>query len=71
MKNSIQWAIDNLDRQIPKTTFSTTITKHEERRLKYCPECKLVWEVSYTGTITRHNDMPTIGLNRIVCRNCK
>mgnify|MGYP003116241663 CR=1 FL=1 len=71
MKNSIQWAVDNLDRQIPKTTYSNTITKHEERRLKYCPECNLVWEISYTGHISRHSNMPTIGLKRITCKVCK
>ena len=67
----MQWVIDALSRHQTITTHKKTNSSFEERRLKYCPECNLVWEINYTGATTRHTDMPTLGLKRIVCRLCE
>ena len=39
-------------------------------RLKYCLECKDVWEVTYNGIDLHHKSLPTYGIKRQICRRC-
>tara|TARA_Y100000593_G_C4269990_1_gene316855 strand:+ start:739 stop:963 length:225 start_codon:yes stop_codon:yes gene_type:complete len=41
--------------------------------LKYCLNCKYVWEEWFLGThnFKKHFDMPTYGLERKICNECK
>jgi len=43
----------------------------ESKRLKVCIKCNLVWEVSYAGSILHHDGLPTYGLKRKICKQCK
>ena len=43
----------------------------ESKRLKVCTKCNLVWEVSYAGSILHYDCMPTYGLKRKTCKQCK
>ena len=45
----------------------------EARRLKYCLKCKRVYEVNvlYFGKEIHYDSMPTYGLPRITCKECK
>ena len=41
------------------------------QRLKYCEECKHVWEKSTTKAIHYYKNLPTYKLPRITCKKCK
>jgi len=49
-------------------------TKKETSNLRYCIECKTVWEMfSYVRKgmqCRKHHDMPSYKLNREVCFDC-
>ena len=49
--------------------------KREASNLRYCLECKTVWEKSwYMGRgmqCIKHSDMPSYKLNREFCFDCK
>ena len=39
--------------------------------LRYCIDCKKVWEISTTGSILFYAHLPTYGLPRKGCKSCK
>tara|TARA_Y100001938_G_scaffold142699_1_gene214375 strand:+ start:1254 stop:1415 length:162 start_codon:yes stop_codon:yes gene_type:complete len=50
--------------------------KSDKTSLKYCKECKSVWEEFWdklegTKKSTKYPDMPTYGLKRITCYGCR
>ena len=47
--------------------------KKEAKRLKYCLKCKKVWEQNalYIKKEIHYDHMPTYGLPRVDCSNCK
>tara|TARA_B100000902_G_C27285461_1_gene904166 strand:+ start:1416 stop:1628 length:213 start_codon:yes stop_codon:yes gene_type:complete len=46
--------------------------KTDSRRLKFCTQCKMVWEfVHMTATCHRYEDFPSYGLKRVLCKYCK
>lgn len=46
--------------------------KTESNRLKFCKDCKMVWEwVHITKSCHRYQDFPTYGLNRERCNYCE
>ncbi len=38
--------------------------------LRYCINCKKVWEISTTGSILYYEHLPTYGLDRRICKAC-
>ena len=47
--------------------------RYEDPGIKYCPECKYVWEFyHFAGNyfFKRFPDMPTYGLERKICTEC-
>jgi len=73
---SIQWVIDKFSQRpnysyIPKKSFMRNLHSREARRLKYCKECNKIWEISTTGSILFYEHMPTYGMTRKKCKNCK
>jgi len=46
--------------------------KTDSRRLKFCEDCKMVWEKCHAdNTHYRYKDFPTYGLTRKQCVFCK
>ena len=39
--------------------------------LRYCEECKTQWERSSCGSQIHYEHLPTYGLKRVLCNNCK
>ena len=72
----MQWVIDLMARNYRQ---STTMNKQkggwhggEGKRLKYCNFCKKTWEPrTPENPLTYYNDMPTFGLTRKICGQCK
>ena len=70
----MDWVIERLsNRNAYKQRKSGDINAHtkESKRLKVCTKCNLVWEVSYAGSILHHDCLPTYGLKRKTCKQCK
>ena len=67
----MDWVIKKLSLRSPKVLANNVNRAHIERTLKFCPTCKMVWSISVDGSAARYADMPTYGLNRIVCKICK
>ena len=40
-------------------------------RIRFCPENKIVWSQKRDGTVVKHKDMPTYGLEREEIPNAK
>ena len=72
---TIQWAIDlysrRLNREDTSDTPSRNVYTRESRRLKLCPDCRNVWEMSCTGQCRRYAHFPTIRLKRSICPFCE
>jgi hypothetical protein len=47
------------------------INSYKKETLKYCLECKKVWQISITGSILFYKHLPTYGLTRQTCKACK
>lgn len=48
--------------------------KNRKIELKYCPECKRVYQIPVAGGKTKldhYKNMPTYGLERITCPDCE
>lgn len=39
--------------------------------LRYCKSCKTQWERSTCGSQIHYSHLPTYGLKRVICDNCK
>ena len=39
--------------------------------LRYCKSCKTQWEIGTTGSQIHYEHLPTYGLKRVTCNNCK
>ena len=47
------------------------INTYSKPALRYCMECKKVWEISTAGSILFYNHLPTYKLPRIKCKACR
>lgn len=59
---------------IPKRKFNNIDAKMADKRIKYCPKCKLCWqklEKPMGGGVDYFNDFPTYGKEKKVCMDCK
>jgi|TARA_R100001594_G_scaffold73289_1_gene107846 hypothetical protein len=73
----MQWVIDvwckddrRLSKLVNKKTKQNRIDP-EHTKLKFCPNCKYVWEKEYGDYIVKYVDFPSIGLKRKCCKYCK
>ena len=72
--DSIQWVIDKLGGRLKadnKERRGRNRAGEVERKLKMCPQCDHVWEITLSGVCIRYTHLPTIHLKRIVCTFCK
>ncbi len=67
----MEWVIKKMSRRSTRTFKHSANLAHIERTLKFCPTCKMVWSISLSGSAIRYTDMPTYGLNRIICKICE
>ena len=72
---NFKWVFEALNKpntvyKSPRTTNNKNTYSKECNRLKYCIECKLVWEHTYNGVELHHQNLPTYGIKRKTCRRC-
>ena len=71
------WVIDRIitNSRIPvrKQIKKRTVNHHTKdfRRLKFCKHCETVWEILICGSIGHYSHLPTYGLHRKKCPQCK
>ena len=67
----IEWIVNqNVKAQKPKNYSHRNSHAREARRLKYCKQCKRVWENDCTGAFLSYDNMPTYKLPRKTCKKC-
>jgi len=71
MKSQPKQAITELDDYQKRKTY-----REKPEKLKFCPECKRVWElltIGYgtVGKLVHYDDFPSYGKPRIICADCK
>ena len=67
----MDWVIKKMSLRSTKTFTHSVNKAGVERTLKFCPTCKSVWSIAVDGKVLKYTDMPTYGLNKIVCKSCK
>ena len=65
----MDWIL-NKKRQVNPKPKKQGINTYVKPTLKYCLNCKKVWEISTTGSILFYKHMPTYGLPRKTCKSC-
>ena len=73
--NDYSWIFKALDNNnyylVKKKQIGVNTHKKESNILKYCEDCKRVWEIGYTSSIHSYGHLPTLGLPRKKCKVCK
>ena len=60
-----------------KTSNTKAYARNADKYLKFCPDCKVVWEYERVGgdntykKILYHEDFPSLGKKRKQCIRCK
>jgi hypothetical protein len=65
----MDWIL-NKKREVNPKPKKQGINIYTKPTLKYCLDCKKVWEISTTGSILFYKHMPTYGLTRKTCKSC-
>jgi len=71
LKNNMDWVIKILSK--PKTLNRKIKNNYnyDQRRLRFCKDCKKVWELTWSKSLLYYDHLPTYGLPRKKCKYCK
>lgn len=67
------WWINSSDEQkkFIRDTSRSNKNKKSRNEMHFCNSCSKVWDTLYMVGFKTYEDMPTYGLKRKQCKNCK
>lgn len=66
----MDWIINKKQNNNLRPTKKKKVKNYQKAKLRYCLDCKKVWEISTSGSILFYEHLPTYGLERRICKSC-
>ena len=66
----MDWIINKKQINALRPKKKKKVINYQKAKLRYCLDCKKVWEISTSGSILFYEHLPTYGLERRNCKSC-